>query len=445
MKKPGFWITIMILLMVMLSGCMQQPASEATIPPTQQPAETVVETVPSTQPATESPTQPPEETAPPTEPEPEPEPVAELIEEGVKILVGGTDCTRFMSDGNHKTLNNVYDKEIVVESETPFSTMYIEWNRVPGIYSIVWDGGSIECGQYGFLHEYIRLPEAITRAHFEFTEGEYHALCDVEVLTAGSAPEGIQDWLPPCDEADILVFPTHSDDDVLFFGPLISYYAAQPDLVLQTAFMVEHTFYPERGHERLNGLWTMGVRYYPILGTAPDSSIFHFDHAMSFYASSNIEQWQVEQIRRFKPLVVVGHDLNGEYGNGGHKVNAYFLTQAVESAANPEAYPELAEQYGVWDTPKLYLHLYEENEIILDVEVALENDPLGRTPFEIATEAFKCHVSQHDWPYRVQYGELRAYDCRPFGLYRTLVGYDTMADIMENIQAERWRNADSQP
>ena len=103
------------------------------------------------------------------------------------------------------------------------------------------------------------------------------------------------------------------------------------------------------------------------------------------------------------------------------KVDAYYLTNAITAAADPECYPELAEQYGVWVTPKLYLHLYEENEIMLDVEVELTRDPQGRTPFQIATEAYKCHVSQHKWPYRVQYGEDRAFDCRPFGLYHSLL------------------------
>jgi len=183
----------------------------------------------------------------------------------------------------------------------------------------------------------------------------------------------------------------------------------------------------------------MGIRHYPVLGSAPDTATFDFREAMSLYQASDILGWQVEQIRRFRPLVVVGHDLNGEYGNAGHKVNAYYLVRAVESAADPEQYPELAQQYGVWETPKLYLHLYPENEMIFDVNVVLESDPQGRTPFEIAAEAMYCHQSQVKWGYRVQQGEDWAFDCRPFGLYRTLVGYDTITDIMENIDPAHWR------
>ena len=140
-------------------------------------------------------------------------------------------------------------------------------------------------------------------------------------------------------------------------------------------------------------------------------------------------------------MVIVGHDLKGEYGNGGHKVNALNLVEAVESAANLEKFPESAQQYGIWETPKLYLHLYEENEIVLDVNTQLENDPAGRTPFEIAVAAYQHHRSQHYTSYRVRQDGSRMYDCRYFGLYRTRVGDDTTADIMENIDEASWRQA----
>lgn len=440
MRKFMIRMLTAVLLIGMLCGCTRERAEETVQPSVPLPVETTIQTEIPTEPSTCPPTEPPVETEPPTEPEP----VAELISEGVQFLIDGSDCSKVLTDNNIKTLKHIYNvHELVIESEMPFSSLYLEWNRIPGNYTLVWDGGSLACGQYGFLHEYIHLPEAVNRVQFVFDDSvEYRMLCSACVLTAGTAPEGIQDWLPPCEEADILVFPTHADDDVLFFGPLISYYAIERQLKVQTAFMVDHVVYPERGHERLNGLWEMGVRHYPILGKAPDTPMKEFGEAVDFYAASKIEQWQVEQIRRFRPLVVVGHDLGGEYGNGGHKVNAFYLVRAVESAADPAVYPELAEQYGVWDTPKLYLHLYPENEIILDVETPLENDPLGRTPFEIAEDAFLHHKSQIQYYFRVQYGENRQYDCRLFGLYRTLVGYDTVADIMENIDYGQWRIAE---
>lgn len=408
-----------IFLMALLGGC--SAVSPETTPPTMTAA-------------TSEPTLPP--TTEPTEPEPEP--VAERITDGVRIFIGQDDCTKRLSDRSH--LSKQYFRAsvpVTVESLTPFSSLYMEWEEIPGVYTISWEGGSMEAGTHDFLHEYVRLPEAVNQVTIRLNV--QNNLCDLLVLTQGAAPEGIQDWLPPLEQADILVFPTHSDDDVLFFGPLMVYYVVEQELDVQTAFMVEHKYYPHRNHERLNGLWAMGIRHYPILGSAPDTGSHDFNFGLYYYADSDIERWQVEQIRRFDPLVIVGHDLNGEYGNAGHKVNAYYLTQAVESAADPEKYPELAEQYGLWDTPKLYLHLYPENEMIFDVNVVLEKDPHGRTPFEVATQAMACHQSQTKGGLHVHQGEYRTYDCRPYGLYRSLVGNDTTADIMENIRPEDWR------
>ena len=437
---------ILCLLLILMSACGQKDVpQQAEAAESSSPEEVLV--VPSPElpsPAT------PETASPPAQ-----EPTAELpmetpgsqavieapadfIYEGYQVLLGSEDFTCLLSDGNYWTKKYVRpdgdSSPIRIKSDAPFSCVYIEWDAAPGPYSLVWDGGSLECGKDGFIHEYVRLPNEISELCVRFDSQDRKTLCDIRVLSAGSPPEGVQEWQPPCEKADILVFPTHSDDDVLFFGPLISYYTIERELTVQTAFMVEHLYYPERDHERLNGLWEMGVRHYPILGAAPDTPSLSFDEGMYIYADSDIEQWQVEQIRRFKPLVTVGHDLEGEYGNAGHRINAHYLVRAVESAADASLYPASAEEYGVWSCPKLYLHLYPENEITLDVEAGLERDPEGRSPFEIAVDAFKCHISQHKWAYRVQFGESRDFDCRFFGLYRSLVGADTEADIMQHTE-----------
>lgn len=429
-------VLISILLLLLLAGCAAQnsvpsetphPSTQSvTLPPeTTQPRKTAPETVP--------------ETTEPTQIDPEPQ--AQRIDGAIRVMYGDINMTGVMTDGSHITKYAMSSTEpLVVTSETAFSAIYLLWDVIPGEYELVWEGGSILCGGNDFLHEYITLPEAVNEVRFQFSQSGLKTLCDVSVYTAGTAPEGVQVWLPPCEEADILVFPTHSDDDVLFFGPLITYYALERGLTVQTAFMVDHSWQYERGHERLNGLWEMGIRHYPILGSAPDTPEHNFSYGLAYYASSNILQWQVEQIRRFRPLVVVGHDLEGEYGNCGHKVNAYYLVQAVEAAAVPEICPESAEIWGVWDTPKFYLHLYPENEWYFDVNTPMAADPEGRTPFQVAQEAFRCHVSQNTGYLRVQQDDnLRQWDCRPFGLYRSLVGMDTIADVMENIDPSQWR------
>ena len=431
------------LLLALLSGCTVREPD-----PTQaEPAVTDATTVPSeASPSQETESiqeagavQESEENVETTAPAPEPQ--AERIESGVKILYGGLDLSHIMSDGSHLTKYYIASSGTLrISSETAFSSVYIQWDAIPGEYELVWEGGDLLCGTNDFLHEYVVLPQEVHEVTFRFNQAGQRTLCDAFLYTCGSAPEGIQVWLPPCEEADILVFPTHADDDVLFFGPMISYYTIEQGLAVQTAFMVDHSWQYERNHERLNGLWEMGVRHYPVVGSAPDTGEHDFTFGLSYYSNSNILEWQVEQIRRFHPLVIVGHDLDGEYGNCGHKVNAYYLLQAVEAAADPDAFPVSAEIWGAWDTPKFYIHLYPENEWYFDVNTPLSSDPMGRTPFQIAVDAFKCHVSQNTgYLYVHQEDDDRQWDCRPFGLYRTLVGLDTTADVMENIDRYQWR------
>jgi len=417
-----------LLLSVLLTGCSAKPN-----PPVEP---TVSAEVLLTEPVTE-PTSLPTQEAPVTEPAPE----AEVITSGIGMRCGSYDITAVMTDDSHYSKHVIAPSTpLVITSEAPFSALYLEWDTAPGIYTLTWESGSVTCGINGFLHEFIALPEPVSEVTFLFPGQDSKTLCNASLFSSGTPPQDVQIWLPPCEEADILLFPTHSDDDVLFFGPLISYYAIEQKLDVQTAFMVDHGWEYERGHERLNGLWEMGVRHYPILGSAPDTGDKSFDFGMIYYANSNILQWQIEQIRRFRPLVVVGHDFEGEYGNAGHKVNAYYLAQAIEAAAVPEICPESADLWGTWDTPKFYVHLYPENEWYFDVNTPLSADPAGRTPFEVARDAFKHHVSQHTGSLRMhQEDDQRQWDCRPFGLYRSLVGADTAADVMENIDPTKWR------
>ena len=432
--KKCLLIVLAICILAGLAGCDGQPE----VTPTTQivtvaetlsvSEETVAETVPAeTVPA---------ETVPAEVTEPvfvqEPEPVAEHIDTSVLITLDGADITCQLAEADYYMSISVHSSQVLaVESEEPFSALYIKWGSHPGRFSLVWDGGSLDCGAEGFLHDYIRLPEEVKSLSFVFEEEGTHYISQMGAYTYGVAPEGVQDWLPPCETADILVFPTHADDDTLFFGAVISYYAIEKELTVQTAFMTDHYYEPFRNHERLDGLWEMGVRHYPIVGTARDYYTMSLNEAANYHGYDGILKWQVEQIRRFKPLVILGHDLEGEYGHGQHKLNAHYLIQAVELAADARQFPMIALQYGLWDTPKLYLHLYEGNRITFNVNTTLENDPEGRTPFVIAQDAYKCHVSQAGY-FEVSQNPHSVMDCTRFGLYRTLVGYDTGGDLMEH-------------
>lgn len=354
-------------------------------------------------------------------------PEARRITSDYRILPEGED--RLEDESYLTKVEAGPDQPLVLESSQGIGGIYVQWDMAPEGFRLVWEQGSLTCGKEGFLHEYVSLPEPVSRLEL-VPEGDA-AICELALYTLGAPPENVQTWLPPCTRADILVFPTHADDDTLFFGALIAHYAIARGKTVQTAFLTDHWYEPVRNHERLDGLWALGVRHYPVVGSARDYNAGSLEQARHFHRNDDLLGWQVAQLRRFQPLVAVGHDLKGEYGHSQHRLNAHTLVQAVEAAGDASLYPDSAGQYGIWNTPKLYLHLYPENSLTLEVNTPLAGDSLGRTAFEIAEAAYACHKSQQQYYFRVRQEE-PTMDCRKFGLYRSLVGMDSGGDILEH-------------
>ncbi len=199
----------------------------------------------------------------------------------------------------------------------------------------------------------------------------------------------------------------------------------------------------------LDGLWATGVRNYPVFGPFEDFRIDSKEKTYQRYETEfgrtreELLGFVVEQLRRFRPQVVVGHDLEGEYGHGMHRVYAELLTQALPLSGDPAAYPE--QTYSPWDVPKAYLHLYQENPLVMDYDTPLEAFD-GMTAFQVSQElGFPCHKSQlkyksfRHWLYGedgsiTKATQIEEYNPCRFGLYRSLVGPDTAKnDFMENI------------
>lgn len=435
------------LLVLALTGCGRAP-----LPAAEEPAPTQAETVApetwagETEPPETEPTETvPEETMPAqTEPpETEPEEEAQPIFRNVDFLVEGGNRTSDMRDGDLSTRGDFSGgKTMTITSKEPIGALYISWYKVPPTYTLSWDGGSLQTGELGFLHAWVQLPEAVTTVTIRGdAEDGLYAISELQLYTPGAVPEGVQNWLPPLETADILAFVTHSDDDTLYFGCALSYYAMERGLDVQTAFLVEHPIVA-RSHERLDGLWEMGIRHYPVVAGFQDFRCTTLESAAQFHQEQqeDVLTWQVEQIRRFRPLVILGHDLQGEYGHGQHMLNAHCLTQAVELAAQEGTCEDSARRYGVWDTPKLYLHMYEENQILLDVNTPLTADSKGRSPYEISCAAFWKHYSQQGLGLALsRVTDERRSDCRCFGLYRSLVENTGQTDMMAGIDPSQWR------
>ena len=79
-----------------------------------------------------------------------------------------------------------------------------------------------------------------------------------------------------------------------------------------------------------------------------------------------VRNYMIEVFRHYRPDVVVTHDINGEYGHGVHKVCADIVINALEKSGDEKYHPESAKEYGTWNVPKCYIHLYAENQIRFD-------------------------------------------------------------------------------
>lgn len=337
----------------------------------------------------------------------------------VWALSDGERITRYRANGQ---------TTIKLASPQPVSQLYVVWETPPQPWKLGTEQGESAYGQNGFIHEYVRLEEPLTELTIT-TEGET-VLCDIYAFGAGDAPDWVQQWQPPYEDADMLLLPTHADDEHLFFGGTMPLYAGERGLKVQVAYLTNHWAEPYRPHELLNGLWTVGVTAYPVISNFVDLYAGSLEQAKGLYAEAEVTAHQVELLRRFRPEVVVGHDINGEYGHGVHIYNTYTLQKALELSADAQQYPESAAKYGTWDVPKTYLHLFGENATLIDWNIPLERFG-GKTAIEMAKEGFAQHKSQQEFFKVEDYGP---YDCRKFGLYRSTVGADSIGgDFMENL------------
>lgn len=385
------------------------------------------------------------------------EATAEDLVKSTTITGTGYNSFGFLFDKNDRSYSTSSgNAKISLKNAAGMGSLYLMFNLEYGSYTITDDlnGKSITAGEYSFLHEYIDLTEAFgyapTEITLHFSNGAVR-LSEIYVFSPGTPPDFVQQWQPPLEGgADILLLATHGDDDQLYFAGLFPYYAGELDYRVQVAYMTDHrnnTYV--RTHEMLNGLWATGVEAYPVFGRFADFRIDSLQGTYNEYARMGVTKDMIlnfvtEQVRRFRPLVAVGHDVNGEYGHGMHMVYSELLRKAVEISNDPTVYPEQAQKYGVWDVPKTYIHLYEENPIVIDYDTPLESFD-GLTAYQVTKKyGFPCHRSQQDtWFTRWLNGsnneftkatQITSYSPCKFGLFRSTVGEDVAKnDFMENV------------
>lgn len=371
---------------------------------------------------------------------------------------------QLVADSDYINVGYLFDKnEIATQSinansfftlqhEEGIGSLYFFFDLEYGIYTITNNdtGETREWGEKEFLHDFVDLtalfgaaPKSVT-VRFPQEAGK---LNELYVFTEGKVPEWVQIWEQPLDhETDLVLFSTHGDDEQLFFAGILPYYAGELDYQVEVVYLTNHRNRNNlRCHEMLNGLWAVGVRAYPVFGQfgdykAPDKQKAYDLYKYMGESEEEMLGFVVENLRRFKPKVAIGHDIiNGEYGHGVHILYADLLTRALEISNDPEQYPESAEKYGLWDVPKTYLHLYPDNPIVMDWDQPLSRFN-GMTAYEVTKNlGFPCHESQVNGFLWYMSGadtaaEVSKYGPCDYGLYRSTVGADVEKnDFFENV------------
>ena len=380
---------------------------------------------------------------------------AENLTDGLKVkTVDKPGKVNSITDGKYTTFWESSSRKepwVVISSDKPIYGLYLCFQKMPDSYVIQKESGDdwvtvAEGGEPRFHHAFFEL-DGLKKIRILSTMDKKNIMGFNEIYAFGQGeiPNWVQRWQEQSDQSDILFLATHPDDDVLFLGSAITWYASELRKDIRVAYLtISNT---TRRSEALNGLWALGVRVYPEFGPFSDK----------YSRPSKIEQeykdmggqdkvlsWMTELFRKTKPSVVVTQDLKGEYGHPQHEMMVDAVIKCWDKTADETAFPESAGMYGVWEIQKLYLHLYgdEAESTAFNWDVPMTSMD-GRTANEVAEDAFKFHVTQAGKgnkfngvrvPFSVAEYGVKRYPNNRFGLYESRVGKDAgHDDFLEHI------------
>ena len=247
-------------------------------------------------------------------------------------------------------------------------------------------------------------------------------------------PGYVPQWQPYDGKpVDTMVIACHPDDEDLYMGPGVPITVnagKKPIVVFMTAVS------PIRRIELQESVWSLGGKICPAFRMAKDEKTRSLIDAERITGWSEQEclSYVVEEIRKYKPSVILTHDIDGEYGHGAHRLTSYVVREAVTMAGNANMFPDSAVKYGTWTPKKLYIHSYNKGRIFLNVHQTLRAYG-GKTLYQVISQAYERHKSQ--LPGRVLPIDGHKYDMENYGLYWTTVGPDTPGntDLFEHVKA----------
>lgn len=385
--------------------------------------------------------------------QPEPDPEAAEITEQCTILMGKSSNTKNLTDKKFTTYlesKKTVNPELTVNAAgtAGIGGLYLCFEAMPEGYEVQENTGNgwetIAVGDPGLYHAFFALHGAAqARVVATGNSKQVMGFNEVSVFGEGTVPEWVQRWEPIPDKTDLLFVVAHPEEEILFLGGAIPTYAAEEGRSVAVAcFSYGNS---TRRSELLNGLWSMGYRYYPVIGNFKTVTGKGLASAYKNIDKKNgeatVQGWLTEIIRKYRPEVIVGPDPDGEGSNSQRMMISDACTKCFESAADETCFPESAAQYGPWQASKLYLHLYgkKDEQTVLDWSRPLESME-GWNGIQLCIRAYQYHKTQIDAKDTTKsvLGTGSKYDNTVFGLYASTVGQDRAKnDFLENIPEDR--------
>ena len=349
--------------------------------------------------------------------------------------------TALLSDRNYETMlesNELTEPVLYITSgDTPLSALYVAFGRKPLAFDVqVKEAGAWRTAAHcdGAYHQaYVDFPPVSGELRLRFdTHGKSAraGISEIYCYSEGAVDESVVHiWQPTVEKADLLIAVAHPDDELLWLGGCIPYYAGERQL--QVAVMYLTCSHPFRTLELLDGLWHCGVRHYPLLAGFQDVQTTSVEDTYQKWGRANVNAYLINALRTLRPEVVVTHGFDGEYGHFHHVTCAYSVQRTAKMANEENKYSALP----LWQVKKVYHHGGDNPTTVMDWDQPLTAFQ-GKTGYDMACEGFAKHISQNRTWYSVAKRHER-WDSYVYTLTASTVGDDVLGgDLFENIPAE---------
>lgn len=248
-------------------------------------------------------------------------------------------------------------------------------------------------------------------------------------------------WQPRPQKAGLLVVAAHPDDEGIFFGGTIPYYAKVKGIstiLLSMTSGDSNTDSQIREQQLRAAAWTYGMRWQPLFARLKDRPT-DVNGTWDIWADGVIDgddiaagrlkaaMYVAKIIRLYRPEIIATHSTTGEYGHNDHIATCQSVIDAWSLAANPEID---IEGLPPWQPKKLYVHEWNTNRLFHDYWETPDSNLNGKTPRQTTLAGLQYHYNQSNVSTIYLTGEVRAgWDAHPsewWGLYGSTVGYDTI-------------------